>query len=399
MPVSSSQPTQKRDASEAARKRVASRSRGYAVEQWLIGLFGTVLAHVLILLFLQQGILKVAREKKEDPYQEFSIELAADDPVEEEDQVYTQTNPDVPENEPDDTNRFGARSQQAANEERPEEIDPENRPATESDDNIETDQFLSGSLEDPVLAPPPTATEEAEQEEAQPQEPAPNQPLLVAVTASEEPQRLETPIAGEVDDSQLEEEGIAETASEPTDEAPTNIDELIEGQAEEGSEEPSAKESPNVMASVSPPVVDPNSAVLGEVAPRARPQLPRLPAGPVRDSRLGVSSIGQLAADAKASKFGEYMERLIETVSYNWDDLVQRSSSEERNTLVKIRFMLSRDGDVRDIEILEGTTSRAIGIYMCREAIERGIPYGPWPPGLVDMFGDEEDVTFTFHYF
>ncbi|EDY81106.1 hypothetical protein VDG1235_723 [Verrucomicrobiia bacterium DG1235] len=386
-----------RKAPEPSRKRRERKPRVYSREQWVIGIGGTILAHIWIFFLISIGLLEIKYEDLEDPYKEFSIELAGLD-AEEEEQFYTQTNPDVPENEPDETNRYGARSQQAANEEEPEELDPENRPATESDDNIETDQFLSGSLEEPVLAPPPTATQEP-QESAQPQEPAQNQPMLQAVAPSEEFQRREIPLAGELDEADLEEEGIAEHNYEPSDEAPTNILDLIEGEEEEGEEEPAAQASPELMASVSPLNQEANPAEDGVPSPRARPQLPRLPAGPVRDSRLGVSSIGQLSVDAKASKFGEYMERLIETVKLNWDDLVQRSSSVERKSVVKIRFMLNKDGIVTDIEILEGTTAKVFGIHMCRLAIERGVPFGPWPEGLVDMFGDEEDVTFNFHYY
>lgn len=397
-------PANRPKATDAPAKNGTFREGTYTRKEVTIGIVGTILAHIWFFFLLSSGWFDAGElEVAEDPYTEFSIELEVPEEPEEQDQFYTQTNPDVPENEPDQTNRFGARSQQAANEELPDELDPENRPATESDDLIETDQFLSGSLQDPVLAPPPAEqpaeqpVEEPREEVAEQQPPSPNSPLLVAVNATEEAQRKEIPLFGSQDDNE-DESGITDYDYEKLEEPPTNVTELVEGEEEEGEVEKTLEPSPQTIASTAQPQTQETVTTDGIPSPKPRPQLPRVAAGPTRDSRLGVSSVGQLAVDAKASKFGEYMERLIETVSLNWDDLVQRSSGVERKSMVKIRFMLTKHGEVSDIEILEGTTSRAIGIYMCREAIIRGVPFGPWPPGLVDMFGDEEDVTFTFHY-
>lgn len=400
-----SQSPERRPAETAPSKRRKA-GGGYSTEQWVIGVGGTVLAHLLLLLFLMLGKFTVDPLEANDPYRDFSIELEAPVEKEEEEQFYTETNPDVPENEPDETNRFGARSQQAANEEKPEELDPENRPANESDDDIETDQVLAGSLYDPVSAPPPSESPDEEQQEpveeqANPaQPPSPNQPLLAAVDAGGRALQKEIPLFGSQEEAE-DESGLAEHVYDQLEEVPTNITDFIDGEeAEDGEAEQTVDESPELVgAPRARPTLEAIQTRDGIPAPRARPQLPRLPSGPTRDSRLGVSSVGRLAVDAKASKFGEYMERLIETVKLNWDDLVERSSADERKSVVKLKFILNQHGIVEDIEILEGTTSRAIGIYMCREAIQRGVPFGPWPEGLVDMFGTEEDITFSFHYY
>ncbi len=396
MPVSTP-PERDSDTFEHPLKRSVKRRRGYSSEQVVVGVLGTLLAHIWLFYMLSLGLLKTQPIESEDPYREFSIELT---PPEEEEQVYTETNPDVAENEPDETNRFAARDQQAANEERPEEIDPDNRPAVESDDTVETDQRITGSLDEPLLAPPPSPdpTEDKEEEQQAAQPPSPNLPLLQAVENSAVAQRKEIPLFGSQDE-QEDESGIADYDYSKLEEAPNNVTDLIEGEEEEGEEEKSVEKSPAMPSSVASLPVQAAESSDGIPSPKVRPQLPRLPSVPTRNSNLGVSSVGKLAVDAKGSKFGEYMERLIETVKLNWDDLVQRSSSVEHKSVVKIRFMLNSQGYVTDIEILEGTTSRAIGIYMCRQAIERSVPFGEWPEGLIDLFGEEEDITFNFHYY
>lgn len=400
MPVSSP-PERKTDTFAHPLKRRLKRRSAYSREQVVVGVVGTLLAHLWLLYMLSLGFLKTEPIETENPYREFSIELSAPE-EEEEETFYTETNPDVAENEPDDTNRFAARDQQAANEEKPEELDPNERPAVESDDIVDTDQVLTGSLYDPVLAPPPApepaeTSENQETQAAQP--PSPNQPLLQIVDASSKAKRKEVPLFGSQEDEE-DESGIADYDYTKLEEPATNVTDLVEGDEEDGEDVETLDESPAQPASIASVAVAPASvADDGIPSPRARPQLPRLPSVPRRDSKLGVSSVGKLAVDAKASKFGEYMERLIETVKLNWDHAVHRSSSVERKSVVKIRFILTSEGLVSDIEILEGTTSRAIGIYMCRQAIERSVPFGPWPDGLVEMFGEEEDVTFSFHYY
>ncbi|MBD5779374.1 energy transducer TonB [Pelagicoccus sp. NFK12] len=383
-------------------KRAVKRRDGYSREQVVVGVIGTLLAHIWFFYMVSLGLLETQPlPPSEDPYREFSIELAEPE-EEEEEQAYTETNPDVAENEPDDTNRYAARDQQAANEERPEELDPEDRPAVESDDTVETDQTLTGSLDEPVFTPPPSADpseEEAQEQQQQAsQPPSPNQPLLQVMDPSSLAQRREVPLFGSQEEAE-DESGIADYDYTKLDEAPTNVTDLIEGEEAEGEDEETRDESQALPSSIASMPIQAMEDGDGIPSPKARPQLPRLPSAPTRQSKLGVSSVGQLAVDAKASKFGEYMERLIETVKLNWDDLVQRSSAIERKSTVKIRFMLSSDGYVTDIEILEGTTARVIGVHMCRQAIERGSPFGPWPDGLEDLFGREEDITFTFHYY
>ncbi|MDQ8203159.1 hypothetical protein [Pelagicoccus sp. SDUM812003] len=358
----------------------------------LVGVLGALLLHLLGWWWIPQDMFRSEPSEVKNRFRDFSIVL--EDPVEEEEFVYTQTNPDVPDNEPDETNRISARNQQAANPEEVEELDPDALPASESERNIETQQFLSGELEPELAAPPPTGErQEDNQEQTESSQPA---PLLQLTKRSEGALKKEIPIQG-TREEELGDEGILDFLER--EETPTNVTDFLEGEAMEGEEgkndtpEELAEDSP--MSAPSPALV---TSADGVPSPRARPKLPRVPSGPVRNSTAGVAATGQLAADAKASKFGEYMERVIEAVKINWDNLANRSSHKERNSMVRVRFVIDRYGYVSDMEILEGTTSKAIGIYMCREAIERGAPYGDWPAELIELFGDDEDLTFQFFY-
>jgi len=363
------------------KRRVLSRN------SLIAGIVGTILFHLIGLFGLPSDIFTPEETEYKNRFREFEVELAMAE--EEPEQVYTQTNPDAPENEPDETNNFAARSQQAAQEELPDEIDDENRPSSESEDDIETNQFITGDLAPPEFAPPPSqqSEEQEEQEEAQ------EVPLLMPQFDSQ-PLIKSIPIPGTQEEEDPDDTGIVEVDYDEN-EAPTNVNEYIKGEAEEGEEEE------QVAATLQPFLVPQNAQVTAEASepsPRPRPRLPKIAPGPVRNRDPGVSRTGTIAMDAKFSEFGEYMERFIEIVSVRWNSLADEAAGKENNSKVVLRFTLDKNGYISNLDTRQGTTSKVIGIYISRTALENGAPYGPWTAEMVDVFGDSEEVTFSFHY-
>jgi len=338
------------------------------------GAAGAILFHLLGLAAIPSSLFSVEPAEASEPYEEFLIEVAPEEP--EEPETYTQTNPKVPDNEPDEAERFSARNQQAANPEPPEELDPDNRPATESEDAIETDQSITG---DPSLPQQPTAPPQPEQ-----------QPTLEAQASAAAPLRREIPFLGSEPLEEPEEEGLAEDEFEEREEATVDATEFLAGEAEEG-EDQDRPERERQAESPSPLRKE------LEATPRPRPQLPRMASVPVRNSPRGVSRVGQIATDAKFSEFGEYMERLIEAVSIRWNNESARVAAGESLTMVQLRFSLTKDGRIEDLHVVDATAG-VLGISLARSAIQGGAPYGTWTREMVQTLGDEEEITFTFHY-
>ncbi|MDE0767334.1 MAG: hypothetical protein OSB19_02995 [Opitutaceae bacterium] len=366
---------------------VLLKGRGLSRNSLIAGILGTIFFHLIGLFGLPSDVFTVEKTDYKDRFREFEVELAMAE--EEPEQVYTQTNPDAPENEPDQTNNFAARSQQAAQEEAPEEIDDENRPSSESDDDIETNQFITGDLTPPDFAPPPSRQSEAQEE----QEEAQDVPLLIPQFESQ-PLIKSIPIPGTQEEEDPDDTGILEVEYDEA-EAPTNVNEYIKGEAEEGEEEE------QVAASPQPFLIPQNAQVTAEASepsPRPRPRLPKVAPGPVRNRDPGVSRTGTIAMDAKFSEFGEYMERFIEVVSVRWNSLADEAAGKENNSKVVLRFTLDKNGYISNLDTRPGSTSKVIGIYISRTALENGAPYGPWTAEMVEVFGDSEEVTFSFHY-
>ena len=358
-----------------------------------IGTVGTILMHLLAIIFTPDDLMSVESEEVRNPYKEYLLELAEEEEPEEEIPSYTQTNPDAPDNIPDNADNFAARNQQAAQEELPDEIDPDNLPSSESDDNIETEQFISGDLDLPELLPPPSPAQEA-QEQTQPQESIEPQPLIQPVAS--EPLKQEIPIFGSLEENDPDETGVADYEFDKV-EAPTNITDLFKGEAEEGENE--SEEQPTEQVSMQPvqPVTATTAQEALEPTPRPRPRLPKVAPGPIRNKAPGVSRTGRIAVDAKFSEFGEYLERLIEAISIRWNTLADDAAAKENDSMVRLRFTLTKHGYIEDLHLVD-STAKAIGIYMCRSAIEGGSPYGPWSEEMIAIFGDSEEITFAFYY-
>ena len=329
------------------------------------GIIGTVLFHLLFVFSLPRSYLIVDPSEVKAKFEEFDIEIITE--PEEEEPHYAETNPQSPENEPDETNNFSARSQQAANEELPEELSPDRTPATEGDD-LPSTKIISGDLNPPLPV-------FSHQEMQQPSD------ASIPTTTPSNPERVD-PLPGFEDDVIVTDEGTGMAEAEEV-ENPNIVDEPVEGvEADTNDPDPFALPSPQEAQ---------------RPTPQPRPILPRAPPGPVRTQRAGVSQTGQVGYDAKFSEFGDYIERVVEAVTQRWHALASARSYRETSTFVRLEFELSQDGSVSELYVTE-TTAKALGILLCRSAIEQGAPFGPWTEEMIGVLGEEQTITFTFHY-
>ena len=330
------------------------------------GVIGTILFHLLFIFSVPRSVLQVDDADREDRFQEFDIEIVSE--PEEPEPRYVETNPQAPDNEPDETANFSARNQQAANEELPDEISPDQTPATEGED-LPSEKIISGDLNPPlpVFAPP-----EPQQDPSD---------LSIPMTVPSNPERID-PLPGFEDDVIVSEEGTGMTEAEEVPN-PVVADAPVEG----------VEADTNEIRPFSPPAVQ----VTERPVPQPRPRLPRAPPGPVRTQRSGVSQTGSVAYDAKFSQFGDYMERVVEVVTQRWHAMAAARSYRETSSTVQLEFKLRADGSIADLYTI-ATNSKALGILLCRSAIEQGSPYGPWTEDMRQVLGDEQTITFTFRY-
>ncbi len=281
---------------------------------------------------------------------------------------FVETNPDAPENTPDQTNNFAARNQQVA-QEKPTPDGKSDRPALEGKKDFDSTQIVDGHLNQPLenieAVPPPTETREAQQSIAAP--------------------KLEqNPLPGfekkQGDDPDSFGSNVVKLPTNPK-----PIPEKIEG----------AKDVPEVEgASANQIAIDPQH-------PRPRPQVVKQqntrPAI-FAENKFGTSNIGNIAVDAKWSNYGAYLQRMIDTVQTQWERiLIDSRIYPASGSTVTVKFIMDSEGKIARIVNVDSTASDSAS-RACISGITDRAPYGPWTDDMIAMLGKQQEMTFTFYY-
>jgi len=343
----------------------------------VIGIAVTVLFHLLMVLLSPQfsmskfsGVhtgISVNRASKE---KSFDFNLVSPPPAVEEKKPFqfVDTNPDAPENEPDKTPNFSNRNQQAANPDKPTELDPEHRSAIKNaQDKIKNDtSVVSGNLSKPQMGaaamPESAKTDQSESKEQK-------------VRMEQSPLNGFDKTEGKSDD------GIATNVSQsksPT----THADQAVDGVRD-------AKDADGGLLAVT----DAHKA-----QPKARPRLTAPRTTIVTNRAAGVSNIGIGASDAFKSEYGEYLAELCEIVQMQWYATLEESRvSPPHGSHVVITFKINSKGET-DIIKVEDSDAGKQGVFSCQTAIQARQPYRKSTEQMISLLGDEQTLTFAFYY-
>ena len=336
----------------------------------VIGILGTLVFHLVFFVAVPRSLIVLGPADAADSRLGEDLELVLTEEEEEPPPQprYVETNPEAPENEPDPTDNFSARNQQAANETVPDELSPDKTPARDGVDDAPTDKAFAGTLEPQITLQPAPATPDQQPQQGQ--------------DGSQDPMSRNPPSGFEESRSD-DPDGLASSRGKPAPQPDPDAKEPTEG-----ADRPQQQALPEIAPSVASPE---------RPAPAPRPRLPRALPGPVKRQPAGVSQSGRTAVNAHFGPFGDYLERMQEAIQQRWDALGRQRSISEAQTRVVLEFTLLKDGSIRDLETVD-TTSQALGTLLCRSAVEQGQPYGEWSREMVNLLGEDEKITFTFYY-
>lgn len=333
-----------------------------------------------------------------DSEQEFDLQLVEAD----EEQRYVEANPDAPENEPDRTNRFSDRSQQAAQED-------------QVGDTPSPTPFLNGE----------EADSQKIKEGSMPSEPAPSQPVVETVQGGQSSQGQQAAADSEPAPDQPLIQTMPKVAPPPP--TPEFIDEE-EGEDEDGVEipiirkdsedkDPDSKREDertvnvNIPPSVAqllsefqqefPEVNQQEGSETAKPQPMPRPRLsPDVLPGPLMASQHYAAQMGITAVDARFSQYGFYLKQMFDTIQLQWYSLLANVTigQENRPARVDVEFVLTSDGRVEKAEVLD-TNAGQLATLLCKDAIESRSPFGPWTEQMVASMGDETTIRIRFIYY
>lgn len=364
---------------------LATTLRRWAVRSWddpetrstLIGVAGVLLIHLLLWgvapMVMQFDAIPVGARPRNNAGRDFNIELAPDmfakAPVKPKVPFkFVETNPEAPENTPDQTNNFAAQNQQVA-QEKPTPDGKSDRPATEGKKDFESNQIVNGRLSQPVehieAAPPPSMLPPAEQ-------------VVAAPRAEQNPLPGDQKIEGENKD------GVGSSLAKRLENARA-VPERVEGVRD-------AKQFDGATASQ--PAIDPRR-------PQPRPQLVKpVQARPaiLAENKFGTANIGNIAVDAKWSNYGAYLQRMIETVQVQWERIViEQKANPIVGSIVTVKFIMDDEGKIARIVNVDSTANETAS-RACVSGITDRAPYGPWTDDMKAVLGDKQEMTFTFYY-
>lgn len=332
-----------------------------------IGIIATILVHALVFLGAPKSFRSLsappaaANEYQEELEFNLTPEEAPTDPLR-----FIETNPNKPDNVPEDPKFFAAQNQQAAQENPTDENS--DLPTTIGKD-VPSSSIVSGERAEPQEAVAPGAQQQSAQENSE--------------VAKESRNEAVAPLPGFEKLVGENEEGIGTNVAENS-QRPRAVDEK-----RDGGDEPAQEEM----------VVATDQSNPGRQGPRERPRVNQNARPAVLANQPhGVSQAGQIGVDAKFSEFGDYLQELVEIVQAQWNRvLAQTATYPVTGSKVVVRFTLNSQGVISRIEEVEETAGKQ-GTYACLSAIQDPQPYRPWTKEMVAILGEDEEITFYFYY-
>lgn len=314
---------------------------------WINALLLTLAAHLLLIFFLPKLWKPIT----------FSS-LAKDSPLELEyainnrDDRYVEVNPEVAVEEPPRTPYFASRSQVAAQAD-PHLVKKDNEPT------LDGEEPLSQKIVEASIEKMPTPLE------------------------STTPDQSSSPSDNELSETTLPLPNIFEEKAIP---------QITEGLIAQKKPEPTEK----LVAAHTVEVSD----VKTRPKPRPRPRVeqPTIP-GPLRKTYGGASRLGQTAISARFSEYGAYLDRLFESIYYQWKLLLTNYKflAEDYNTVVEVLFTLDKEGHINNIKVVR-TNASDLATFICKDSICSLAPFDTWTDQMVKTLGEEQELGIVFHF-
>jgi hypothetical protein len=366
-------------------------SRRFKFWKWSIALILALVIHPLW-FFVLPGAFALAQPLPVPLVEEeksYPLELMD----EAEQPQYVETNPDSPENEPDDSSQISDRNQQSA-QENVAGPTPSPTPFLEGE-SPDSPKIVEGTMPSPESAPTEAIQTIRGQSERSAESPESSASPETA-TGETMPNALPPP---------------RPTPDFLQDEAPSEGDgvhfPIIKTPGEAELSEPSEENQvlnlnipPSVLAQLSRATENQTPAPDQRPKPQPRPRLdPKVLPGPLLDASQYAARMGPIGFDARFSQFGYYLSRMFETIQLQWYSLLTDVSvgQENRPASVTISYTLDREGKVTESVVLDSNAG-PLATLLCKDAIESRAPFGAWNEQMVDQLGDQTTITLRFIY-
>ncbi len=372
-----------------------------------IGVIATLLVHGLILLFapqIEQLISPDSAEVVAEDWasKEFQVEFtpvvapvpvsAPPEPPRVQLPQFVEANPNAPDNAPDKTDLVAAQNQQVA-QLLPTPKGLSDAPASKGDPSTDSTVLVEGRHSESRPAsvqaqtPPAPKPQPAPAASTPPPPAEPTPSAAVETAAQDAARRAQSPLPGFEKLQGDSPSGYGTQVAPAAPAASATVTERVEGLAD-------AKTDTGARTGLYYKV----DAKRPQARPTLAPSIARGRASPLANRALGTETIGAVAYNAKWSAYGDYMQKLIETVDSQWQRILEQSRiSPVSGTKVTVVFRLDAKGEIPEIIKVSGGGGRSAQ-DACVSAIVARAPYGAWSADMIGVLGQSQEITFSFFY-
>ena len=328
----------------------------------LVGL----IAVLTTLIILQETTISVhSNFKNLNRYSEKEIQIEWQNVPHHDNQLrprFVESNPNAPENPPDEVKQFSFRDQQAAQPKIKEYTPLKKTPQIDSNEN--SAKIIKGKKKQrlELSSPPPPLLS-----------PRPDNSI-------ELPTKLISSKA-EIEKTDNQTGSYSNKKIKPG----KDVEELILASIIENSSQPNAaKRKPQ------------------QVRPKTRPKLPPdLIHGPLMKSTSSAPRTGQIAIECRLHPYGVYIQEMLQSIEEQWNQLARGSIHYlQRDRLpgrISFRFKLEASGHIKDLSRIDNE-GYSLAAELCRQAIASRVPFGEWTEKMINDFGLSDEMTLNFQY-
>ena len=124
--------------------------------------------------------------------------------------------------------------------------------------------------------------------------------------------------------------------------------------------------------------------------------------GPLMKSKSQAPRIGKVAIECRLNPYGVYMQQMLRSIENQWGELIRSSlrfmKQDQILPSVTYTFTLIKDGTIQGLSKTSKGDTNSLSSELCRQAIASRVPFGRWEDEMIAEFGNSDQITITFSY-
>ena len=123
--------------------------------------------------------------------------------------------------------------------------------------------------------------------------------------------------------------------------------------------------------------------------------------GPLMRSTTSAPRVGEIAIECRLHPYGVYIQKMLQSIEEQWNQLAKGSIQYlQRDRLpgkITLRFKIEASGNIANLSRVDNE-GYSLAAELCRQAIASRVPFGKWTEKMIKDFGQSDEITLNFQY-